>query len=123
RKLARRSNRSAAGRRWFVPWSSKQIVMAKLSDVIVIGAGAAGLTAAAELGRAGLSVTILEARDRIGGRMFTQRDPVCQAPVEFGAEFIHGLPPETLEPLQSRNVRITEVTGDLWCSRKGRLCG
>jgi monoamine oxidase len=97
--------------------------MAKLSDVIVIGAGAAGLTAAAELGRAGLSITILEARDRIGGRMFTQRDPVCQAPVEFGAEFIHGLPPETLEPLQSRNVRITEVTGDLWCSRKGRLCG
>jgi monoamine oxidase len=96
--------------------------MSKLPDVIVIGAGAAGLAAAVELGRAGLSVTILEARDRIGGRMFTQRDPVCQVPIEFGAEFIHGLPPEIWEPLQARKVSITEVTGEQWCFRKGRLC-
>jgi monoamine oxidase len=95
--------------------------MSKMPDVIVIGAGAAGLAAAVELGLAGLSVTVLEARDRIGGRMFTQCDPVCQAPIEFGAEFIHGLPPEIWEPLQARNVRITEVTGEPWCFRKGRL--
>jgi len=97
------------------------MVMAKSPDVIVVGAGAAGLAAAADLGRAGLSVTILEARDRIGGRMFTQRDPVCQAPIELGAEFIHGLPPEIWEPLQARNVRVTEVTGEPWCFRQGRL--
>jgi monoamine oxidase len=97
--------------------------MPKLPDVIVIGAGAAGLAAATELGRAGLAVTILESRDRIGGRMFTQRDPVCQAPIEFGAEFIHGLPPEIWGRLQTRNVRIIEVTGDLWCFRNGHLCG
>jgi monoamine oxidase len=96
--------------------------MSKIPDVIVIGAGAAGLAAAAELGRAGLSVTILEARDRIGGRMFTQRDPVCKVPIEFGAEFIHGLPLEIWEPLQTRNVRITEVTGEQLCFRKDRLC-
>jgi monoamine oxidase len=96
--------------------------MSKLPEVIVIGAGAAGLAAAAQLGRAGRSVTILEARDRIGGRMFTQRDPVCQSSIEFGAEFIHGLPPEIWGPLQAQNVRIAEVTGDLWCFRKGRLC-
>jgi monoamine oxidase len=95
--------------------------MAKVFDVIVIGAGAAGLAAAAELGRAGRSVTILEARDRTGGRMFTEHDPVCQAPIEFGAEFIHGLAPEIWEPLQARNVRITEVAGEPWCFRKGRL--
>jgi phytoene dehydrogenase-like protein len=59
--------------------------MVKIPDVIVIGAGAAGLAAAAELGRAGLSVTILEARDRIGGRMFTQRDPVCQVPTSMAS--------------------------------------
>ena len=52
--------------------------MSKMPDVIVVGAGAAGLAAAAELGRAGLCVTILEARDRIGGRMFTLHDPVYQ---------------------------------------------
>ena len=98
-------------------------VMSKTSDVIVIGAGAAGLAAAAELGRAGLSVSILEARDRIGGRMFTQRDPVCQAPIELGAEFIHGLPPEIWELLQKRNAKITEVSGEPWCVREGRLSG
>jgi monoamine oxidase len=97
--------------------------MAKLPDVIVVGAGAAGLAAAAELGRSGLSVTILEGRERIGGRMFTQRDPVCQAPVELGAEFIHGLPPEIWQPLQARNVTLREVTGEALCFRNGRLCG
>jgi monoamine oxidase len=95
--------------------------MSKTPDVIVIGAGAAGLAAAADLGRAGLSVIILEARERIGGRMFTLRDPVYQAPIELGAEFIHGLPPETWTLLQAEGVRITEVTGEPWCFRKDRL--
>src|SRR5580693_4657880 len=95
--------------------------MSKIPDVIVIGAGAAGLAAASELGRAGLSVVILEARDRIGGRMFTLRDPVYQAPIELGAEFIHGLPPEIWQPLQARNIMPTEVTGEPWCFHEGRL--
>src|SRR5947209_3902116 len=95
--------------------------MSSDADVLVIGAGAAGLAAAAELGRSGLSVTILEARDRIGGRMFTQIDPVCRAPVEFGAEFIHGRPPEIWKPLQTRNVEIAEVDGDQWCVQDRRL--
>ena len=43
------------------------------ADVIVVGAGAAGLTAAAELAETGKSVLILEARDRIGGRMFVPK--------------------------------------------------
>src|SRR5204863_7938847 len=61
-----------------------------LYDVIVIGAGAAGLFAAAELGRAGRSVLVLEARERVGGRAWTVREPGLQVPVELGAEFIHG---------------------------------
>ena len=43
------------------------------ADVVVIGAGFAGLVAARELGRAGLDVIVLEARDRVGGRTWTDR--------------------------------------------------
>jgi monoamine oxidase len=95
--------------------------MSKNPDVIVIGAGAAGLAAASKLAGAGLSVIILEARDRIGGRMFTFRDPACQAPIALGAEFIHGLAPEIWQLLQSRKVTITEVTGDQFCFQQGGL--
>jgi monoamine oxidase len=90
-------------------------------DVIVIGAGAAGLAAAIRLGSAGLSTLVIEARERIGGRMFTQRDPVSQTPVELGAEFIHGRPPEILELLKTNRITITEVEGDSWCIRNGSL--
>ena len=64
-------------------------------DVIVIGAGAAGLIAAGELAAAGRSVLILEARDRVGGRIWTRREPGLAVPVELGAEFIHGHAPVT----------------------------
>lgn len=59
-----------------------------MHDVVVIGAGMAGVTAARECARAGLDVVVLEASDRVGGRMWTSRD-LCEHPVEQGAEFIH----------------------------------
>jgi monoamine oxidase len=93
----------------------------RMPDLIVVGAGAAGLSAAAQVARSGFSVHILEARDRIGGRMFTLRDPVWQVPIELGAEFIHGLPAEIWKPLDRHQVEIAEVTGEPWCSAKGRL--
>jgi len=89
--------------------------MARNPAVIVIGAGAAGLAAASRLGQAGLSVAVLEARDRIGGRIFTERDTTCNAPIELGAEFIHGRPHEMLDPLRKANTKITEVEGQPWC--------
>ena len=94
-------------------------------DVIILGAGVAGLAAAAELSRAGLAVTIIEARDRIGGRIFTLRDPVSNAPIELGAEFIHGKPPEIWDLLYRNSLHATEVEGDIWCVRNGKLstCG
>src|SRR2546430_15897681 len=95
--------------------------MTDLFDVIVIGAGASGLTAAEKMGNAGLKVIILEARDRIGGRIHTQRDPVLGTPIEFGAEFIHGLSPEIWEPLQSHNIVVHEIEGDNWCVRQRQL--
>jgi monoamine oxidase len=59
-------------------------------DAIVIGAGMAGITAARDLAASGLSVCVVEARDRIGGRVYSVRD-FCDEPVEGGAEFIHGV--------------------------------
>jgi monoamine oxidase len=59
-------------------------------EVIVVGAGAAGLAAAEALARAGRSVLVLEARERIGGRVWTRRMPGLAVPAELGAEFVHG---------------------------------
>lgn len=58
-------------------------------SILVIGAGMAGLTVARDLHDAGQTVTVLEARERIGGRVYTDHD-FASIPVEFGAEFIHG---------------------------------
>jgi len=95
--------------------------MSQDPDVIILGAGAAGLSAAVELSRAGLAVSVIEARNRIGGRIFTLRDPVCDAPIELGAEFIHGKPPEIWDLLRRNHLDATEVDGDLWCVREGKL--
>jgi monoamine oxidase len=57
--------------------------------VLVVGAGAAGLAAARTLQDAGHEVTVLEARERVGGRAFTSYD-IAEHPVELGAEFVHG---------------------------------
>jgi monoamine oxidase len=57
--------------------------------VIVLGAGAAGLAAARRLRDAGATVQVLEARHRIGGRIWTD-ETFAPFPVEYGAEFIHG---------------------------------
>jgi monoamine oxidase len=91
------------------------------ADVIVIGAGAAGLSAAAELADSGLSVILLEARDRIGGRIYTLNDLGQQFPIELGAEFVHGRPPEIMELLRQNKIPVGEVDGDNWCFQNGRL--
>jgi len=51
------------------------------TDVIVGGAGVAGMAAALELAQRGMKVAIVEARDRIGGRVYTRRDPVSNLPI------------------------------------------
>ncbi|KAM0032893.1 putative spermine oxidase transcription regulator Homeodomain-LIKE family [Helianthus debilis subsp. tardiflorus] len=58
--------------------------------IIVIGAGPAGLTAARHLSRLGFHLTVLEARDRVGGRVFTDRSSLS-VPVDLGASIITGV--------------------------------
>jgi monoamine oxidase len=90
-------------------------------DIIVIGAGAAGLAAAAALARSGRSVLLLEARDRIGGRIWTRLEPALTAPVELGAEFIHGDSPETGELLRQAGAAALDTSGEYWSLLEGRL--
>lgn len=76
------------------------------ADVIVVGAGVAGLEAAQRLLRARLSVIVLEARPRIGGRIDTQRLPSWPAQVEAGAEFVHGRPSNLIRALAAAGARV-----------------
>lgn len=94
-------------------------------DVIILGAGVAGLSAARELSAAGLKLAIVEARDRIGGRIFTHRDPLSPVPIELGAEFIHGEPPQLLDAVRAAGLTFVEVTGEHLCARSGYIdhCG
>ncbi len=95
-------------------------IMTESCDVIVIGAGAAGLTAARQLAGAGLRVAVLEARDRIGGRIWTIQ-PASGVPVELGAEFIHGHPSGVFDLVAAGNLDVHEFGGPAWVQVDGEL--
>ena len=90
-------------------------------DVAVVGAGVAGLAAAREIARQGLRVEIFEARDRIGGRVFTHRDEQVPVPIELGAELIHGEASETGRILEAARLLAVEVVGEHRRAERGRL--
>jgi monoamine oxidase len=81
-------------------------------DALVLGAGAAGLAAARVLSRAGRSVVVLEARDRIGGRLYTREDAGLPVPVELGGEFVHGTADVSFALLRAATT-VAVDTGDL----------
>lgn len=89
-------------------------------QTIVVGAGVAGLAAAKRLADSGNQVIVLEARDRIGGRIHTLRDAGFPIPVELGAEFIHGKPKPVWDIVRAGNLVIGSLEGDNWCSH-GRV--
>jgi monoamine oxidase len=90
-------------------------------DVVIVGAGAAGLSAARALAEAGRSVLLLEARDRIGGRIWTRHEVDTSVPIELGAEFIHGQIPQTFTLLHEAGEAAVGSGGAHWTLLHGRL--
>ncbi|OGF52269.1 hypothetical protein A3I27_01910 [Candidatus Giovannonibacteria bacterium RIFCSPLOWO2_02_FULL_43_11b] len=91
------------------------------SNIIIIGAGAAGLMAARELGKAGKKVIILEARDRIGGRIFPLDEKEFGYPAQGGAEFAHGEAHITKALAKEAGMTLILTQGDMWNSRDGEV--
>ena len=92
--------------------------MSESLDVVVVGAGVAGLLAARTLALAGRKVLVLEARDRIGGRIDTRRD-LGRLPVEGGAEFMHGEAPLLCELASAAGLRPALLDGESFMHRDG----
>ncbi len=90
-------------------------------DVVVVGAGAAGLAALGELDRAGCSVLCVEARERIGGRILTVHDPLSPLPLELGAEFIHGRPPEIWDIVRAERLPVYDCADASVRIRDGQI--
>jgi len=81
------------------------------AHIIVVGAGVAGLAAANQLQQAGYRVTVLEARDRIGGRIWTS-DQMAGIPLDLGASWIHGIvgnPLSTLAVEADVEAMVTDI--------------
>lgn len=93
----------------------------KTWDVIVAGASVAGLTAAEQLGKAGLKVLVLEARDRVEGRILTLPGLTSEHGIELGAEFVHGKPPEFDQYLRTHGLRLCEADGQSYRLDDGGL--
>lgn len=91
------------------------------SDVVVLGAGAAGLAAARTLGEARCETILLEARSRIGGRIFTRDEPDVPLPIELGAEFVHGTPAVSLALARAARVPLLDTADMSFAYEDGAL--
>ena len=91
------------------------------TDILIIGAGAAGLAAAAELTANGRHVMLVEARERAGGRIFTDTKTFAPLPIELGAEFIHGESQAILGRLEAAKDVAIDASRERWTTRGTRL--
>jgi monoamine oxidase len=89
-------------------------------DIVIVGAGAAGLMAARALSEKGLRCAVFEATDRIGGRVFTVTGEGFEYPAEGGAEFIHGKLKTTFSVLREAGLHYEKVEGNFTGFREGR---
>src|SRR2546423_7030002 len=90
-------------------------------DVAIVGAGVAGLAAMRVLTEAGLRVCVLEARDRIGGRIYTLHDGRVPHAIELGAEFVHGSAEGLVALAKEARLAAFTIEGDHRRPRGGRL--
>jgi len=91
-----------------------------MKEILIIGGGAAGLMAANELLEKGYSVVILEASERLGGRIHTSHDKKFEKPVEKGVEFIHGNLPLTMEIIKRAKLDYRLVRGKIFRIEEGQ---
>jgi monoamine oxidase len=91
------------------------------TQVLIIGAGAAGLLAARELASAGRQVLVVEARDRIGGRVHTLTPPGFGQAIEAGAEFLHGEVPLTRALLAEAGLHWQTAEGQTYMVQQGQV--
>src|SRR5260370_11404619 len=91
------------------------------NHIVVIGAGAAGLMAARELAREGKRVTVVEARDRCGGRIYPLPTQEFGYKAEGGAEFVHGAAPVTRALMREAGLSLLPRAGTRWSTRTGGL--
>lgn len=88
-------------------------------DVIIVGAGAAGMMAALEFALTGRKVALVEAKNRVGGRIHTFAGDIY--PIELGAEFVHGNLPLTKQFLKKAGADTYTVKGSIWQQKEGNL--
>src|SRR5215510_11560180 len=97
------------------------MALLSLTHFVIVGAGAAGLMTARELARAGNKVTVLEARDRCGGRIYPLPAQEFGYPAEGGAEFVHGAAPVTRALMREAGLALAPLEGSAWSAERGVL--
>src|SRR2546428_1015361 len=121
--LARdRSDRTFSGRRMILGARGADTLGRVDATTIVLGAGGAGWAAARSLAGRSVRVLLLEARDRVGGRVWSRPAGRNVTPAELGAEFIHGRGELTRQLLRDAGAAAIDTGGEGWtCSKDGEL--